>query len=237
MEESDLIDKYVLNTLTDEDLKDLEELLKNDPDLRSRVRIRQAVINGIRETRVDDLRAKLKQYDRELDRKHISFFSLTGRTFLIPGAAAIVLVVFLLLRYHHLNRYEKYNVAVIGLPNTMSSVYHDPEFVLGMNDFKEKKYNQSGKIFESSLRSNPDNDTLLFYAGISAINIHKFNKAAEHLEKVKTGSRFYLDSKYFLAFAYLNLGEKEKVKEIFRDFSFKGTRYEDNSSTILEELK
>jgi len=218
MEESEIIDNYILGNLKGDDLIQFVEKLYADPVLAQKVKIRKAIIQGIEAIVSEELKIKLIDHDRKMERtKRFSNWTIKR-----IAAVAILLVafgsftVFFQHKYSR-SKYSKFDLPEIGLPNKMSADNSNTQFVKAMNEFKLKNYKSASIQFGVLLEKQPVNDTLLYFTGISAYRTGDFQKGIVNFSKILLyeKSNFYSIAQYRLGLCYLSEGDKDKAKELF----------------------
>jgi len=109
----------------------------------------------------------------------------------------------------------------------------------GFDDFKSEKYEKAKTIFEAEISENPDNDTALFYKGLSDYQLQNFEDANILFDIILENpkSSFYEDALYFKALIYINSGNEKSAKEyLYQVIDYNG-KYIDMAKQKLTELK
>lgn len=215
MEESELIDNYLQGRLIEGELTLVEAKFENDKEFRKKVILRKAIIAGISEAYTDELKERLTEFDHSLERKK-SNFKFSWKIAAMVGGLLIVATAVVIRLSLSGQQLKKYDLPEIGIPNAMGS--NSPlQLAEAMNDFKNENYEVALTKFQSLLKSKPNNDTLLYFVGVSAYWGKQYSLAANSFSiVVNQRSHNYKEiSEYRLALAYLSDGEKKKAKEIF----------------------
>lgn len=196
MEESDLIDSYLKGELDADSIVAIELRINSDPSFKAKVELRKMLINAIHLAYHDELKGKLKELDRKIDRKSNQIIT----RYMIAASLALVLVASIGI-YIYVNnsksKFSKYDIYENGIPNTMGSS-DDLEFTSAMNYFKAGQYPEALKLFEGIAQS----DTVIYYSGVSAYRIGYLDKAIQYFKKIEEGSEYFTKANYRLGLTY-----------------------------------
>lgn len=236
MEESELIDNYVQGKLTEDELNLVEAKFANDKDFRKKVILRKSIIAGISEAYSEELKERLIEFDRSLERKK-SVFKFSWKIAAMVGCLLVVATA-LVIRYSLSGQQlEKYDLVEIGIPNLMGS-NKQLELAEAMNDFKAENYETALTKFQSLLKSKPNSDTLLYFVGVSSYRLKEYSTAINSLSSVvNQHSHSYTEiSEYRLGLAYLSNGEKQKAREIFSVISKNSKhKFHEQAARVIDE--
>ncbi len=218
MEETDIIDNYIWGSLKGDELLKFEATLKTDPSLQLLVRIRKAIISGIEESYIEELKRKLIAYEHQLEKTKPAI----GKNFIKLAALAVILVgigigTYYAIHNYFTTKYARFDIPEIGLPNNMSADRNDIQFENAMTEFKLKNYLPAYKQFSSILKRQPLNDTLLYFTGISAYRSGNYEEGIHFFEKVVLNkvSVYKEISEYRIGICLLEKGDKINAKVVF----------------------
>ncbi|WHZ08128.1 MAG: hypothetical protein OJF59_001881 [Cytophagales bacterium] len=235
MEESELIDNYLQGKLSEAEFGLVESKITNDKNFKRRLILRKAIIAGINEAYTDELKEKLAEFDRSIEGKKSVFkFSWKIAATLVGLIFVAAVIIRLSLSGQQL---RKYDLTEIGIPNTMGS-NSQLELAEAMNDFKNENYPIALTKFQSLLKSKPNNDTLLYFEGVSAYRTKEYSTAISSFTAIVDLRSFnYKEiAEYRLALSYLSNGKKQKAKELFLAISKNAKhKFQSNALMILNE--
>lgn len=238
MEESELIDYYLQGRLPSEEINFVENKVTNDKEFKAKVILRKAIIAGISEAYSEELKEKLTEFDRSLETKKLPFrFSWKTAAMLAGFLVMFTALIFKFSLSTSNQSLEKYDLTEIGIPNLMGSA-SQLQFAEAMNDFKSENYKAALNKFQSLLKSKPDNDTLLYFTGVSAYRTRQYSLAINSFNvlTINSKSEYSQISEYRLALCYLSNGEKQTSRELFLKVSKnKKHKFRSDAMRILNE--
>ena len=236
-EENERIDKYLLNKLEDLERKAFEADLKSDASLKELTEQRKVLISGIRSGFSTELKARLQRDD--LRNKQLL---RTRRIQYISGIAAVIIIG--LFSQVYLSRIKNDSTRIYSeyyktYPNISSPISRSIE-----NDdspfyhYETANFEQALVGFNLKLNKTPDNDTVLFYAGISSMELVKYNEAINYFKRVGDidQSIFTRPANWYLSLAYINLNNYEMAAEYLNNLVAGNDIYATNSEKILKRI-
>jgi len=110
---------------------------------------------------------------------------------------------------------------------------------LAFDDFVEEDYKNAKQNFETEITENPNNDTAVFYNGLSEYQLQNFTKAEKIFNQIilNPNSNFYESALYFKAQTLINKGEKKNAIEILNKVLTINGKYYDIAKKQLEDLQ
>ncbi len=207
MEESELIDNYLQGRLSKDELELIKAKLATDDVFKRKVILRRAVIAGINEAYADELKEKLRAHDRSLEAKKFTVQFSWKMVAVFAGLLVIALTVLVGKYYFKTKSFEKYDIAEIGIPNPMGE-HDDLPLSNAMNQFKSGDYRIALQSFNDLLYVKPNNDTLFYYAGVSAYRSGEVKESIEYFKKIAQGSEYYTRANYRIG---LSLWKNEQI--------------------------
>ncbi len=196
MRESDLIDRYLKGELDGETITAIESKIDSNPSFKAKVELRRLLIRSIHLAYEDELKDKLKDLDRKIDRNSnpikISYMVAASLAFVMVTALGVYLY-----QANNKSKFEKYDVYENGIPNTMGTS-NDLTFTVAMNYFKSKEYPEALKLFQGIIQS----DTVLYYSGVSAYRIGNLDRAIHCFQSIEEGSEYFTKAAYRLGLTY-----------------------------------
>ncbi|NVO01188.1 MAG: tetratricopeptide repeat protein [Bacteroidetes bacterium] len=236
-------DDYYHKRLSPEENSIFEEKLVSDSELKREYDIFLSFVSGINLFEKERLKELFKE-KRDESRFKINPYvkAKSFKTFYFAAAASLIILLipgyFL---YQKLNSNQKiYNEYVYqdgGIPVLMGAT-NNVDFNKGMIEYKDQKFEKAIVYFNQLLSTNPNNDTLNYYAGNSYLYSDNSEAAISSLSKVNSKqSAFYYPAKYNLALAYIKIKETDKAKAILEDLSKSNEHFLcEKAKKLLEEL-
>ncbi len=200
------IEQYLLNNMGDIERQAFEDELNSDPELKKLFEKKQLLINGIRAGFNSEFKSKLKIEDQR--RKHMVKIR---RIRFISGIAAILVIgIFSTFFLNSINQnpikiYEEYYQPYPNISTPLSRSDENgnsPYYQYEKGDF------QTALIgFQALIKDNSDDESALFYAALSYMELSEFNNAIEYLKKVttKNQSKFTQPATWYLSLAYIHI--------------------------------
>jgi hypothetical protein len=196
MEESEMIDSYLKGELEGEVMAAIESRINSDPSFRAKVELRRRLIDSIHSAYQDELKGKLKDLDRKIDRRA----KLINTRYMIAASLAFIMVAVLgvyLYRNNSKYKFDKYDIFENGIPNTMGAS-DNSTFTTAMNYFKATQYSEALQLFEGITQT----DTVNYYSGVSAYRIGNLNRAVQYFQRIEEGSEYFTKANYRLGLTY-----------------------------------
>lgn len=211
MEESEIIDKYLKGDLDGEQLSRFSKTLQTNSELQRKLALRNLIIAGISQSYTEELRSKLADFDRSLENKKRFQFSWK------MAAVFAILIISGSIFYFSIQKLNPYDFDIVepGLPNAMGAK-NTIELNNVMNAFKAGDYEASGQAFEKLLIDNPENDTLLYFAGLCNFRTKKNELAIQKWNQIAASSTFFAKTEYRLAIAYWSIGDEKRAIELLK---------------------
>lgn len=233
----DRIEKYLLNTMEDNERKAFEAELKSDASLREQTENRAMLITGIRAGFNNEFKSKLIADDER--RKYIL---RTRRIQYISGIAAVILIgiftqVFLSQIKQDPSRiYSEYYKPYpnITLPISRSEENGDGPFY----QYESGNFSESLAGFILILKEKPDYEAALFYAAISSMELLEFEAAINYLKRLEINDQnlFSRPALWYLSLAYINSGNYEMATDYLDKLAEGDDNYATNSKKILKRI-
>lgn len=241
----ELIERYCEGKLTTGEKVDFEHRLLVDAEFKDEFELYKVIVSGIREHGEDNLKARLKVADLELDSKPVA--SLEDRIGVKSNyiywavAASIVLIVSVGLFWKFSSNsylpelantyYEKDK----GLPVEMSTSRNQLDEA--MNSYKANDYIKAKTQIELMLRHNLGNDTLKYYYGVVNYELGDYSSSNATLKEIKPESQFFDKAQYRLILIELkNSNKKNAIERIDICLENKSYLYYDKLVRLKEDL-
>lgn len=214
----ELIESYSEGRLNPEEKMEFEKRLVNDKELRDEVDLYKEIVEAIKVAGEENLKAKLKIADQELDANALNGSS-TARSktkyWAIAASVFFVLGTIVLLRYFQNpslgNLADEYYEKEKGLPVQMSPETNALDPI--MNSYKNSDYVAARNALQQLMLKNSNNDTLNFFLGVTLYELGDFKGADKCFVQMKPTSSFYQKSQYRELLVFLKLNNKQMVKK------------------------
>ncbi len=240
-EQLERIERYLDGSMTDQERSKFEAELQQNPDFKQQVEDVQNLIIGVESAVLKD---ELDQFHddlvpvRSLDhsgeqstiklkrfRKIVRYVSaaviilgFTGYLIVTSGSSSEKL-------------FAKHFAPDPGLPTTMSNSSNF-EFYDAMVNYKQGDYDRALKKWEALYNSNQNNDTLIYFIGVTHLADGREQEAIQILEDLSIAGQnsFENETNYYLGMAHLKANNVEEAKKYL---TFSGT---DRANQVLSEL-
>lgn len=217
------IDRYLLEQLDQDELRQFHKQMEEDIDFRTLVMNQKQEMEVVEEY---NLRQSMETYHKEISEEgRFKKFS--------PKSWAIAASILLLASFSLWTIYNKDTSSDAqkifsdnfkpdpGLPTTMGKTT-DYEFYLGMVSYKQKKYAEAISQWEPLYAAAPQNDTITYFLGVAHLAIGDTHQAEKYLE-ISSGKKdvaFKEESDYYLALTYLKENKIKEAKELLKLSSY-----------------
>ncbi len=224
-----LFDRYRLDEMSTEEKESFEQSLKENSLLQSEYEEYIQMVTGLE-------RAFLKY---ELNKIHEETKSRHRPTYrLMPMVLSMTAIIIALVGFFFLTK-DNTSVNVLytadpGLPVVMGKDDTTYDFSQGMVSYKEGNYARASAIWTPLLSANPTNDTLLYYTGLTALELKNYDKAQQNLslDAVLQSPTFQNKAHYYLGWVYYY---KKDIPLSKNHFSL--ANHYLNSDEIIENLE
>lgn len=231
MSKEELIANYFLNTLSGDDRRIFDDLLKNDPDFASEIEFQKQVKHAVAAREHDVLKQKLQYFESQMR---------TTASRIKWWLAAASIVFFVSIGYYIFNN----NVSNIELFND----YYQPaqnivqpivrsaiadEKTAAFIAYQKGDYKMAQQLFNTLYQKTQDSE-LLFYEGISLIETNDLESAINKLELHSHYSDAVSNkTNWYLALAYIKQNNLEKAKTILMEITTKKESYKYREAKML----
>jgi tetratricopeptide (TPR) repeat protein len=220
LENLELIEAYYSGELAESERQDFEIRLLVDAELKEEYERYVAMVQAMRETGEEKVRARLAEIDRKLDQGGTGggLRSPSGKKKLIVPVlvAACLLLIFFMVRPVSLNSYESHIPYEEGLPVLMSSV-GSKAFNDAMSAFRDSRFTEALPVFQHLSNEQPRNDTILYFLANAELRLGKFAEARLNFEKLAGNdeSVYRYKAQFYQALSCWALDENELARELF----------------------
>lgn len=212
----ELIENYCEGKLSAVEHTDFEARLLIDAELKEEFELYKVIVTGIKEQGEDDLKAKLKLADNELDsepkiielkkdnKKSIKYWTIAASVVFIVGAG---------LFWSLANKTNLPQLATVyyekekGLPDEMSVT--ETQLADVMNLYKSGDYVATRNKLELLLKENYTNDTLHYFYGVVNYELDNYRLSRASFNSIKTESKYFEKAQYRLILIALKTNDKQ----------------------------
>lgn len=251
-----LIDKYLNNDLTKDELLLFNEKLKKDLDFAEEVKLYQEIeqtltskMSNYKEE--NDLRNTLEDLSKEFvvedvvdkenkeqrtesrEQRDVKVFSLRRYTKFIAVAASVVFIVSIFMLngkpdYNDFANHQQLELVVRGTT--------DEHLINAQQAFNLKDYTVAEKEFRTVLYADSLNTEVQLYLGISLLEQGKFELAENTFSAIKNGTSIYKNKAiWYLALSKLKQKDYKTCKEILKLVTKDAEDYK-NARKLLKKL-
>lgn len=240
-----LIELYTKAKMKDKELEWFKSELETDSALMLEFQLDQQIRRALLQNDILDLRRKLiaikKSNHNLLKIVPIQFILKKSRI----AAAAISLMLMIAGGYYiyHIQNYsnERLFTNYYNIESTFeSSRSTDKRLSLAMTYYQNKQFEKAILAFNHLLKQNPNNSAVLFYAGLSYIEVDKLDKAIASFQSIiKDNDNLYLEhAQWYLGLCYLKANMNDQAEIEFQQIAKDPSNYFNmGAKEILKKIK
>lgn len=242
-----LISKYLDGELNPVEVRDFEEAMAQDHELREELDLYRDVNEALSDTEVLDLRAQLNEIHEELTPQIEKITRRSSKRVLRYAVAASLAVIISLGTYSLFFKkvndsklvsqfYKPYDVTLVNRSanSELTSILGEALFF-----YDNSNYQKAVVLFEEILDNHPDMMASQLYLGISNMELKEYTKAGKSFNTViKQNDNLYIEqAEWYLGMVYVLTDQKEKARKQFRKIKQSEGYYRDEAARILRKLK
>jgi len=239
------IDSYVEGELDESGIRNFESELSINRDLAVEYQLEKDLARILDEEDMLDFKAKCMLAQQEMNLSSKKFVKVVHLTRKYWYAAASVLLIAMITgglfllnpgSYSAEKLFKMYYKSgeTIGVSRTGNVNMVEALRYFGKNDYKS-----ADALFDEILTNDPKNIAVMYYSGISNIEIKNFPKAIRMFESIITdGDNLYIENaQWYLGLSHLAAGEVRRADEIFQVIASAPDHYYFNDAkSILEKI-
>lgn len=243
----DRIEDFLDGGLSDDQLKEFEKDLLNDPDLQMELDLHQEVDEAIMENDIMDLRSKLEAIEtppKEQEKRKFKYLTkwniVAASLALFIGLGSLMFLVNNKSSYSNEKVYSNYYKPYKMVVNTRSADANiDNMLVTALKSYEARDYHTALALFKQILDKDSTNITSNFYSGISNLEINEYGKANKNFTRVikHKNNLFIEQSEWYLGFCYLMTNERDKAIKQFNTIARGNSFYKAKAQEILSKLE
>jgi len=235
-EHIDLIERYLYDDMTQEELEEFNGLLRKDPEFNKLFYEMDHLLEGIRRSaKLTTVEEKLARLERSLPHKEKSIESEVSasvipiwgfvKNYKMAIAASISLIFAVTIVFTNIKRskspdelfteyfteYESINGVVRGKNDIEKLQY-------AMIAYEQANYEKAINIFEQIVVTDENKIQIWLYSGNSYLILNHVNEAKACFNNIiEANIGFEMDAKWYLSLCYLKEGEVEQAKPLLRE--------------------
>ncbi|GAA0892699.1 hypothetical protein GCM10009122_23780 [Fulvivirga kasyanovii] len=231
MNQQELTEKYFSSRLTSDEFKQLEQVLKNDSQLRAEFFNELEIKQTIAQEKHSTLKSRFQELDNKTKKK-ISWFRYAAAVAFLTAVGSIIYS----LQPNYQNLYtENFEVYpnVINL-TTRSETEQETNEMAAFDLYEDGNYSEAAKNFNKAYEKEPK-DYLIFYKGMSLLAQSETEEGIRVLQSYeweKNKSDFTAVANWYLGLAFLK--QKQSTKAQF--YLEKVARSDSNLSKQAQKL-
>jgi tetratricopeptide (TPR) repeat protein len=211
-EQFERIERYCLDHMSSVEKNAFETELNSNPDLKNEVEVFRQSVLAIKMNAFKNSLQNITESNTDMPK-------MKSYRWLYAAASVVVLLSagwYFFLRTSESDRlFAQYAMVDPGLPVPMSATdnfaFHD-----AMVDYKNEQYEKAINKWSSLLQTNPQNDTLIYYIGMSHFNSTDYSKAIAYFDQVVNmrESVWVKKSELYQVLAFLKTKQFDRIHKI-----------------------
>ncbi len=236
----ELIENYLAENLSQPAQEDFERQLQTDSSLREALRLHQQVAATLKDEKVHQFRAALKQVDQGWQAP-IPTTTPKAKIFNFRRLIAIAATVLLLVFAYQIflpsasnsptdlfaANFESYKMVLNQRSADRSDELNGDLVQMAVAAYEQEDFAQAALHFKQLQDESPGIIAFQFYHAVSALALKNTTVAIPLLENIRQQPQhlFIEQSQWYLALAYLQQGEKEKARTALQAIKENGYQY------------
>jgi predicted Zn-dependent protease len=214
----DMISRYVDGEMTAEELKDFEQQLQQNSELKKEVELYKEVNDVLKQKlhpAADEmaLRETLEEMRNEYFKPKAKIISFKKVTMWVVSAAAVLLLFVFIWSPWKQDLYKQF-ASIEMAPVAERGNAADSLLKKATVDFNDKKFNEAIPSFETILKNDTANSYVHYYYAIALLQNDQVNKSRYELIQLYNGnSLFKYDAAFYMALSYVKVKDNVKAKE------------------------
>ena len=244
----ELIDRYVKGELSGNVLQDFKQRLANDTAFAEQVNWHETLVGGIKKQSHKELKGYLQSLDTQtasptkVAEQEKKVVSLTFWKYAAAAAVALLVIAVFwldLLRPSHEVLFAQYYQPY---PNVEATIERNDEaanaYQQAFQWYEDGQYAEAAIAFDQLLERDEQAVALNFYAGLTALELNRSDKAIEYFEKAISTSdhKYYQQALWYASLAALKNEDTESAKKYLQQLSGEKGFYGNKATQLLEEL-
>jgi tetratricopeptide (TPR) repeat protein len=242
-----LISKYLEGDLDPLTNARFEETLKNDPVLRTEMKLYQEVEQALSESEMMNFRHQLKELHEDLVPEFEKSMSRPPSRLVRVAAAAGFLMIIGIGTLSLLNKeavndrildkfYRPYDMTMV---NRSGNANINTIMNRALIHYNNKEYREAVVLFEELLDKDPTQMATRLYCGISYFEIREYQKAGNSFNQIiQQNDNLYIEqAEWYMGFCMIMKEEKEKAIRQFVKIAEENGYYSEKAKQIIKKLQ
>ena len=240
---TDLIQRKVLNEITESEMVDFNRLLESDYEFQKEYKMTTDLVSYLGNEDLNQFRSQLNEISsthkaKKTKGKLISFNKTWSY---VASVAAVAIILFG--TYFFLNEqstsdqlYEKYYNTDEVFLNTRSGVSHTNSVLeQGLMLFEDNKFEESIDYFEQL----PTSVTALYYSGVAHMEIGEYEVAEFKFDQVISNylNVFYDQAQWYKGLCLVKQNKRQEAIGIFTMIAQSNSYYKDQALELIKQMK
>lgn len=236
MKMSKEIDDYLLRKLNKEEKGKFEQELNENEELARLVDIHKEVNESITDEEIHQLRQKIQSVlNQRRGRKTIQLrYILAAASILVLGFTLMTILKQPDYSKTYTTFYQPYETDLTLRSSETKAEGLDFAILL----YEKREYETSFSILENYTKTTFNNHTALFYLGLSALELEKFEVAEKSLNEVinTEDPALKLHAKWYLSMLYLKTNQLEQARFFLNDLNKTENYYSRRVKKVLKKV-
>lgn len=233
----ELIERYLSNDLSEEELRSFEERLKTDKVFAQEVENQRLTHKATDVFAQIKTKEKIKEsYDAVLKSEK------NNRRTLLRIAAAVVVLIIAGIGFFAPSNYSNQALVDSNLETypdriTTMGTTPDEQLAAGMKAYNEKDFEKALELFSQLPETLPEKDLVDLYSGIALIETNQFENAITIFQQMIDSNSPQTDvAQWYLALTYLQSNDIENAKSLLNKIVSQNGYQSKNAAQLLKKL-
>ena len=243
-----IVDKYIYGDLDIAEMKQFEQTINTDSNLKKEFLLYTDINNAILEEDVMMLRGSFNMiyeevYETKLEKHTIGF---PKRKFYYAAASLALLIATGSIAYEY-NKPALDNNAIYSkyfTPYEVSVTYRsgneevDLILINALEKYENQDYEKAVQLFEKVLEKRSSDIAANLYTGISLMETEKYQKATKSFQTIITHNNnlFIEQAKWYLSLCYIKTNNLKSAEKILNELISTDSYYKKGAKRVMKEL-
>lgn len=244
----ELIDKYVKGELSGDALAGFEQRLATDITFAEQVEWHEKLVGGIKKQSQKELKDYLQSLEEEDVSLHIKsepkikFFLSDYWKYSMAAAVTLLIVSAFIFNWLRPSPQDLFVQYYQPYPNVEATIERNDEatgaYTQAFQLYEDGQYAEAAIAFDQLLERYPQTEALNFYAGLTALELNRSDKAIAYFEKVISNPdhKFYQQAVWYASLAALKNEDTTNAKQYLQQLSGETGFYGNKAMQLLDEL-
>lgn len=243
----EIIEKYIDNELDDNEVKEFQETLLSDSDLKRDLDLSFAINHSIIEDDVMQLRETLDyMYADEQKVKRLPNIFTKRKLYYAAASFALLLATgglvnkFVSADFNSSDIFEKYYQPYdVTVTYRSGNTEVDKVFLSALQKYEEQDFEKALVLFEEVLDFRENDMALNLYSGITYMEEEKYQNASNSFNEIidNNNNLFVEQAKWYLALCYVVTEDYQNAQDLLNELINDKTYYAKDARNMLKDLK